>query len=71
MQEANDKTQLKPKKSTQYRDPELQFFYPPLGLAGIASSFAFFLRANEQQHSNKKVIADDEIELSNFNLNGR
>lgn len=71
MQEANDKTQLKPKKSTQYRDPGLQFFYPPLGLAGIASSFAFFLRANEQQHSNKKVIADDEIELSNFNLNGR
>ncbi|MCL5272066.1 MAG: hypothetical protein M1486_01890 [Gammaproteobacteria bacterium] len=71
MQEANDKTQLKPKKSTQYRDPGLQFFYPPLGLAGIASSFAFFLRANEQQHSNKKVTPDNEIELDKLNLKAR
>ncbi len=66
MQEAKDKTQLKSKRSTRSTEPELQFFYPPLGLAGIASAFAFFLKTTETQSSKVEISSDDEIELKNI-----
>jgi hypothetical protein len=36
MQEANDRTLLNPKKSNQYNDPKVRFFYPLPGLPGKA-----------------------------------
>lgn len=60
MQEANDKTQLKKKKSTSNVETNPAFFYPAYGFAGIASAFTFFRKAYEEEEAKKKAIVDDK-----------